>query len=166
MVTDGAADQHHVSLLDVSGGKPRPGQGADAGGIDVDAIALPPFHHLGVTGDHLDAAFLRRLRNGSDNAPQVCHRQTLLQNEAQAQVLGRAAAHGDVVHRAADAQLPDVAAGEKVGADHIAVRGEHQVALAGQDRPVAQGGQRLVGKGRHQHLLDEAGGLFAAAAVV
>lgn len=126
----------------------------------------PRLHHFGVAGDHLHAALGSGFGDGIHNPLQVRHRQPLLQDKAQTQVPGGSAAHGQIVDRSADAELSDVTAWEKVRADHVTVSGEHQVSLVLQNRTVAQGGQGLVLKGGDQQFLNEAGGLFAAAAVV
>jgi hypothetical protein len=54
-------------------------------------------------------------RADSTTRPQVRERQSFLEDERERQDERLGAAHGEVVHRPVDGELPDVTAGEKIG---------------------------------------------------
>ncbi len=65
-------------------------------------------------------------------------------------------AHGQVVDRAVDGQFPDVATGEKDGADDKRVGGESQASASHlQYHSVVESFQGRVVKGGQEHPLDE-----------
>ena len=72
-----------------------------------------------------------RGRHRGDDPLQIGQGQPLFDDEPGAEPQRPGAAHAQVVDRAADGQLADVAAGEEEGADHVAVGGEGQARAVG-----------------------------------
>ena len=99
---------------------------ADAAGGEEQPIRLAPLHHLGVARHDGHAAGLCRPGHGGHDPPQARQLQPLLQDPGHADLLGSGAGHGQVIGRAGDGQLADVASGKFQGVHHIAVGGEGQ----------------------------------------
>jgi hypothetical protein len=112
---------------------------ADAGGGDEDPVALAAINDLGVPRDQDHPGHLARLAHRADDAAQVFQRQPLLQDEGGRQELRHGAADGEVVDRAVDRQLADVAAGEEQGAHHKRVGGQRDARAAGAVALAVQG---------------------------
>ena len=104
----------------------RPFEHADAGGGDVAAVGLAALDDLGVAGDDLHAGRPRPRRHRRDDPPQVGDREALLEDEAGRQVQRPRAGHRQVVDRAVDGEVADVAAGEEQRRDDVGVGGERQ----------------------------------------
>src|ERR1700689_2579075 len=86
---------------------------ADARGVDVAAVCLAALHHLGVPGDDLNAGPLRGRLHRGDDLLQVGDGEALFEDEPGGQVERHRAGHRQVVHRAVDSKVADVAAGEE-----------------------------------------------------
>ena len=144
----------------------RPLQQPDAGGGDVAAVGLAALDDLGVAGDDLHAGGLRGRGHRGDDPLQVGDREALLQDEPGRQVQRPGAAHGQVVHRAVDGQVADVAAREEQRRDHVGVGGEGQPAGRGAQRgAVLQLLQHRVAERLQEHRLDQRLGGLAAGPV-
>ena len=89
------------------------GHDADAGRRDEHSVSLAAIDDLGIAGDERHACFGTRLPHRAGDALQVRERQPLFEDERRGQIKRRRAADGEVVDRAMDRQLADVAAGEK-----------------------------------------------------
>ena len=101
-----------------------------------------------------------------DDSPEIVERQALLQNEPGAQERGARSRHRQVVHRAEDRQLSDVAAREKKRVDDVAVRGEREPrASEFEDRGVEARRESRVVEGREKDLFEQAARQPPAAAV-
>ena len=101
---------------------------AHARGGDEHAVNLAAAGHLGVSGNQRDACLLGGGGHGIGNAPQVIEGVTLLNHEG-AREIARTRPHArEVVHRAADGQLADVAAREERGRHDEAVGGHGDLA--------------------------------------
>ena len=104
--------------------------------------------------------------HGADHAPQVRHRQALLQDEARRQIERPGAAHGEVVYGAMDGQLPDVAAGEEDGVDDKRIGAEGNAGpVHGEDGAIVERFEELIAELGQHHLLDQLVGELAATAV-
>ena len=86
---------------------------ADAGGVDVDAVALAAVHDLGVAGDDRHARLCGRCLHRLHDPPEIFHRQPLFEDQPGGQRQRLRAAHGQVVDRAVHGQRADVAARER-----------------------------------------------------
>ncbi len=102
---------------------------ADAGGVDVAAVGLAALHHLGVAGDDLAPrpprpprpSRRRSRRRSATGKPSS-------RMKPADRYSGRAPRHGQVVDRAVDGEVADVAAGEEQRRHHVRVGGEGQPA--------------------------------------
>ena len=100
------------------------------------------------------------------DAPEIVHRQAFLENEADREIQRPRAAHGEIVDRAVDGQLADVAAGKKDRADDVGIGAEGQAVRAdGKNRAVVQRLEQVVAKLRQHDFLDQLLAQLAAAAV-
>ena len=90
------------------------GHQPDAGGVDVDAVAVAGVDHLGVAGDDRDAC--RRAAAAPMSwaiRPMTARSVPSSRMNAAGQAAGHRAAHRQVVDRAVDGQVADDAAGEE-----------------------------------------------------
>jgi hypothetical protein len=128
-------------------------------------VHLSPAGHLGVPRHDAHARPGGGLLHGRGDLLQLIHGEALLDDEGAGQIKGLRAHAAQVVHRAADAELADVAAGELPGRDDEAVGGEGQTArLHGEHGGVVRREIRIAEVGL-EHLIDELGGLGPARAV-
>jgi hypothetical protein len=126
---------------------------ADAGRVDVAAVALAALDDLGVAGDDRDAGLLGRPRHRRADAGQVGDREALLEDEAGGEVQRAGAGDGEVVDGAVDGEVADVAAGEEQRGDHERVGGQRHPArfdpeLGGVLHPVEQRVAERLGEDR------------------
>ena len=166
MVARRAGEEHPVPRPDRRGREARILQHAHAGGVEIKPVAPAALDHLGVAGDDLHPRGPGGFAQGLNHARERLEGQTLLDDERAAEVFRLSAAHGQVVDRAADGELADVATREKERRDNEAVGGENELLGSLQHRAVAelaQGG--IVQRGQDQ-LFDEARGLLPPAAVI
>ena len=98
----------------------------DPGGVDVAAVGLAPLHDLRVPGDDADPRRSSGVAHGRGDPDQVGDGEALLEDEARRQVQRRRAGHGQVVDRAVDGQVTDVAAGEEQRRHDVGVGGERE----------------------------------------
>ena len=77
-------------------------QKADAGRIYINLVAPTALHDLGISGDDLHAGLLRRLAYRLNDACQLRRGESLFYYKCTAEIFRFAAAHCDIVHRAAD----------------------------------------------------------------
>jgi len=140
---------------------------SDARGVDEDLVRGALGDDLGVPGDDGDPGGVGGVPHGLQNPFQIRQRESLFDDQADAQVERHGAAHGQIVDGAVDGQVPDVSAGKENGVHHEGVGGKGQPrSIDGEDGPVVQPGENgVVEQGRHG-LGDEPVGEFAAAAVV
>ena len=169
MIAQRAGDQHLVTWPALRAAQVDAlGDGAHAARVDVHAVAVAAVHHLRVAGDQAHAGLLRTLGHGGADALEVLDGEALLQHEAAAEVARGGAARGHIVHRAADGEAADVAAGEEVGRHHEAVGRERQPLArhgGGQHRRIVAAQQLVAGVGGEEHVVDDALHHRAAAAV-
>ncbi len=136
-----ARGRHHGVLLDQS----------DAGGVDVEPVALAPVDHLGVAGHQHHAGRRGRGLHRLHDALQHLHRQALFDDEAGAEELRTRAAHREVVDGAVHGQRADVAAGKEQRPHDVGVGGErHLRGPHPQPRAVVALAERRVLEGRHE----------------
>jgi hypothetical protein len=83
-----------------------------AGGGDENAVHLTLPGHLGIAGHHAHTGFRRGFRHGLGYFVQLCYGEALLNDEGAGEIKGLCAHAAQVVYRAADGELADVAAGE------------------------------------------------------
>ena len=88
-------------------------QHTDSCGGDVDAVSMTAIHHLGVTRDDRDARSPGRVAHRASDEIELGEGQSLLEHHADRQVERTCACHGDVVDRAVDGEVSDVASGEE-----------------------------------------------------
>ena len=139
---------------------------ADCRGVDVAAVGLALLDHLGVAGDDLHPGRGGRVPHGLGDPAQVGDREALLEDEPGRQVQRRGAGHGQVVDRAVDGQVADVAAGEEQRRDHVGVGGERQPgAVDPQLRGVLERLEQRVAEGVEEDRLDQGVRRLAAGAV-
>ena len=82
MDADIATDQHRVTDLSTGGTDvDAVGDHADAGGVDVDAIAAAAVDHFGVAGHQLDPGHFSRFADCHRNSTDIGHRGALGQDE-------------------------------------------------------------------------------------
>ena len=140
--------------------------GADARGVDEELVGAAAPDHLGVAGDDGDAGARRRRARRLDDAAQIGERQALLEDEGERQRQRPRAADGEIVDRAVDRQLADVAAGKEDGRHDVGVGGEGEpLAVALDERRVVEPLERRVAERGHDQLLDQLRGEPAARAV-
>ena len=96
------------------------------GGVDVEAVALAALDDLGVAGDEPHAGRRGRVAHRGDDAAQIVDRQTLLEDQPDAQIERLGAAHRQVVDRAVDGERADVAAGKEQRPHDIGIGREGQ----------------------------------------
>ncbi|OPZ65640.1 MAG: hypothetical protein BWY83_02999 [bacterium ADurb.Bin478] len=101
---------------------------ADACGVDEQSVSLAVIHHFGVAGHDAHARFFSRSRHGLQNTFQFIERQPLFQYKTDAEIERPGAAHAQIIDRAVDREISNVAAREKNGLHHIAVRGKGDTA--------------------------------------
>jgi hypothetical protein len=139
---------------------------ADPRGVDVAAVGLALLHHLGVAGDDLHPGRGGGVPHGLGDLVQVGDREAFLEDEPGRQVQRGRAGHGQVVHRAVDGQVADVAAGEEQRRDHVGVGGErHPGPVDAQVGGVLERLQQRVAERVEEHRLDQGMGRLAAGPV-
>ena len=134
-------------------------QRSHAARVDEHAVAMATVDHLRVARHQRHARLASALRHGGADALEVLDGEALLQHEAHAQVAGRRAACGHIVHRAAHGKPPDVAAGKEMGRHHEAVRGERQPFARrrrGQHRGIVAAQQLFARISSEEHIVDDA----------
>ncbi len=172
VLAEAAVDQHRVARPAAPGPElDALADHADAGGVEEELVAGALVHDLGVAGDDLHAGLRRRRGHRAGDGAQRLHLQPLLDDGAAGEVERRRAPHGEVVDRAADRQLADVAAREEQGVDDEGVRGEGQPVSQPRQvrqrepRLVVQRVQRRVVEGRDEDVVDQVPHRRAAAPV-
>ena len=126
---------------------------------------------LGVAGDDLDPGIARRARHRLRDPAQQIDRHPLLDDDGAGQIERHSTADGEVVDRAADRELADVAAGKEQRVDDIGVGGEGEpVAARGQSGEIEAGlvlqrRQGRVVEGAHKDVVDQILHRLAAAAM-
>ena len=170
---DGAAVAAHVAGHDHgvagtrerAGGADALGELSDAGGGDEDVVDLALARDLGVARHDADARFVGGLLHGGGDLFELGEGEPLLDHERAGEIERFRAHAREVVDRAADAELADVAAGELERRHDESIRGERDLSgVHGQDRGVVAGEIR-VGEMRLEDAVDEFGGLASARAV-
>ena len=121
------AHQHLITGLDRQRihGQCRLDQ-ADAAGGHKETIALAALHHLGITRGDRDPAGPGRRSHRGQHPPQQLQGQPLLKDQGDAQVQGPSCRHRQIIGRADDRELADVATGEFQWMHHIAIGAEGQ----------------------------------------
>lgn len=109
----------------------------DAGGGDEDVVHLPFARNLRIPHDDADTSLSGGLFHGSNDLPKVFHGKTFFNDKGAGKVFRPCPHTGEVIDRAADAELADIAAGEFPGGDNEAVGGEG-------DFPVVDGKKRGI----------------------
>ena len=160
MIAQRAGKQNGVSGLAVRARKLDAGRHqAHACCVDVNAVAVSAIHDFRVARYHMHAGLGSDFANRFANAAQVIHGEALFEHHGDREVFHLGAARGNVVHRAANGQTADVAAGEEMRRDHERVGGKRQ-ALAGggggQKRRVVALGKFFRAIGRGEHVVDDA----------
>ena len=101
-----------------------------------------------------------------DDCAQRVHLQAFFQNESGAQVERACATHGEIVDRAIDCEIADVAAGKNQRAHNERIGRKRQArAVDRQHRAIVPLLERVVREGGHENLFDELMGQASAAAV-
>ena len=162
-----AADDHDVAGTGAAGGGTEVGvEGADAGGVDVQAVGLPPLHHFRVSGHHRNAGGPSRRGHRRDDAIEDIDRQPLLEHEAGREADGRRPHHRDVVERAVHGERTDVAAWKFQRMHDERVRRDGDLRLTNaNDRRVAELGEGRVVEMRQERAHEQGGAHLAAGAV-
>ena len=97
---------------------------------------------------------------------EIVHRQAFLEDEADREMQRARAAHGEIVDRAVDGQLADVAAREKDRADDVGIGAEGEPRVAdGKERAVVKRFEQVVAELRQDDVLHQLLAQLAAAAV-
>ena len=169
MAADVARDNDGVASLGArAGGLSARQQLADARRRDEDAVDLAAPGDFRVARDDAHAGLCCRLCHRGGAGVEVPQRNALLNLEGAGEVARHGAHAGEVVDRAADAELADVAARELPGRDDEAVRREGGPACGevadGQDGRIV-GGEVGVLEVMRKDARDERGRLAAARAV-
>ena len=86
---------------------------ADAGRVDEDAVSLTALDDLRVARDDGDAGLISHLAHRMRNLAQVLDEEAFLKDHADRDVARHSARHREVVDRAADGQLADIATVEE-----------------------------------------------------
>ena len=99
----------------------------------------------------------RGLLHRRDHGAQRFHRQAFFENESRAQIERARAAHGQIVDRAVDRQIADVAAGKNQRAHHERIGGEGQTRAVDSPRQPRRRAalEHRVRERRHENLFDE-----------
>ena len=90
--------------------------------IDEDSICAAPAHDLRITGHDIDPGLLRRKVHRMEDFPQIRQGKALFQDEPHGQIARHGARHRQIVDRAADRELADIAAGEKERLYNVGIR--------------------------------------------
>ena len=143
------------------------GDDPDARGVDEQPVRAPAAHDLRVAGDDRRAGTGRGRGRRRGDRPQLLERQPLLDDVGQAQRHRPGAHHREVVDRAVDGELADVAAREPDGRDDERVGGEREALGADlDDRGVVEHAARGGGRERgRKDVAHEPGGELAAGPV-
>ena len=149
--------------------KPRPFKTidhADARRIDKDSVALALVDDFRVAGDQLHVGFGGGLLHRGNDGAECFHLESFFENESCAQVERARAAHREIVHRAIDGEIADIAAGENQGADNEGIRGEGQArSIYRDDRAIMPLLEHGIAEGRHEDFFDELMSEASAAAM-
>lgn len=108
---------------------------ADTGGIDEKLVRATLGHHLGVAGDDVHPGLRRCPAHGFGDHAEYVEFQTFFQDEPGGQTDWLRSAARQVVDRAVDRQVADVAAGKEQRLHHIGIRGQRDTSA----RDVEQG---------------------------
>ena len=167
MVAHGAGDNDGIANLHAVGTNDNAlALHANAGGVDVAAIAVAALHHFGVSSNDMHARIARGLGHGAHNGGQLLHGQAFLKDEAGGKHFRLRAGDGEIVDRAVHGQFANGAAGKEHGLHHEGVGAESQAAAGQvQQRGIAQIFQRRIAKGGQKQVLHQLVAEFAATAV-
>ena len=123
-----------------------------AGGGNEHAVYLSLSRHLGIAGNDLHPGLL-------------VHGEALLNDKGAGEIFGLCAHTGQIIHRAADGELSDVAAGEKRRRDNKAIGGHCHFPLGClQHRRIVRS-EAGVGEMRLKHPVNELRRLASACAM-
>ena len=111
---------------------------ADAGRVDEDAVGLTALDDLRVTRDNRNAGLLGHLAHRVRYPAQVLDEKALLEDHADRDVARYSARHREVVDRAADGQLADIAAVEEQRLHDVRIRREGDLAAHRHGRAIVQ----------------------------
>jgi hypothetical protein len=89
------------------------GDGADAGGVDEDAVAFATFDDFGIAGDDLDAGVSAAWPMDSVMRRRSSSGRPSSEDEGDAQIEGHGAAHREIVDGAVDGEEPMSPPGKK-----------------------------------------------------
>ena len=126
---------------------------------------------LGVAGDDLDARLGRRARHRAGDLPQEVDRHAFFHDRRAGKVERRGPADRQIVDRAADRELADVAAGEDQRVDNEGVGGEGKPVAVSREvaeietRLILERRQRGVVECPDEHIVDQILHRLAAAAM-
>ena len=172
MVSEQAVDQHRVAgagairaQIDAlaDNADPRRGQEELVAGAFAD--------DLGVAGDDRHARLARRRRHRSGDPAQEVDRHPFLDDRGAGEIERDCAPDREVVDRAADRELPDVAAGKDERIDDEGIGGEGKPVAAPREigeiepRLILERGEQGIVEGSHEHVVDQVLHRLAAAAM-
>lgn len=113
---------------------------AHTGGVDVEAVGFAALDDFRVPGDDLHPRLGRRDLHRFHHPRQHGHVEPFLQNESGGQIEGRRPHHRQIVHRTADRQPADVAAGKEQGGHDMGIGADGQTARRNGHHPRIIGG--------------------------
>src|SRR3989440_11433373 len=96
----------------------------NAGSVDEQLVTGPPFDNLGIARNYFYAGLRSRRRHSPCHIAHCFDRQALLNYDRTRQVERYRAAHRQVINRAADRQLTNIATGKIQWLDHVGICGE------------------------------------------
>ncbi len=167
VIADSAVDQHLVADPGAAAANVELViEDADPRGVDKDLVALAARNHLGVAGNDARPGLFGRLLHRLQHRLQFGDRQALLEDQADADRQRPRPGHGQVVDRAVDRQVADVAPGKDDRVDHVGVGGVGEpAAVVGEDRRVVLVALRNSGQGGDDEIVEQLVAELAAAAV-
>ena len=144
---------------------------ADPGRGEEQLVAGALLDDLGVAGDDLDARLGRRLRHRAGDLPQEVDRHAFLDDRRAGEIERPRAADREIVDRAADGELADVAAGEDQRIDDEGIGGEGEPVAVSREiakieaRLILERRQRRIVEGPDEDVVDQVLHRLAAAAM-
>ena len=100
------------------------------GGVDENLVGLAAIHDLGIAGHQLHARVVGGRAHRLHDAPEILHRRSFLEDEADRKIKRARAAHREIVDRPVHRQFADVAARKKDRTHHIGIRAESEPLVA------------------------------------
>src|SRR4029077_9215479 len=139
---------------------------ADARSVDENFVCFAAIDHLRIASDQLHTGGIGSIAHRLDDAPEIFHRKTFLQDKAGREIKRARSTHREIVYRPVNGEFSDIASGKKDRTDHERIGAERDAfAVQRKNCAVVEWLEQVVAKLRQYHLFDQLVTQFSATAV-